>query len=117
MSIQEVADQFYTYMQVAAYEKIYSELYSPDATSDETPGSDWEKAIGMEAIFEKGKKWNDIIEAIHGGTTEKPVIAGNYFSCLMTMDFTPKGGERTLLTEIGLYHVVDGKIVSEQFFY
>ncbi len=117
MTIQDVAAKFYEYMQQGAFEKIYTELYSPNATSEETPGSDWQKATGMNEIAEKGKKWNDTIEAMHGGTTEKPVIAGNYFTCFMTMDFTPKGGERTKMQEIGLYHVKDGKIVSEQFFY
>jgi hypothetical protein len=54
---------------------------------------------------------------MHGGTTENPVVAGHYFTCHMTMDFTPKGGQRTVMEEICLYKVKDGKIVSEQFFY
>ena len=53
---------------------------------------------------------------MHGGTTEKPVVAGNYFISRMTMDFTPKGGKRINMEEFGVYHVKDGKIVSEQFF-
>ena|SRR5579871_4692475 len=117
MTTQEVADKFYAYMQEGAFEKIYAELFSPDATSDETPGSDWEKAEGIAAIHEKGKKWGDMVEAMYGGTTGKPVVAGDYFISYMTMDFTPKGGTRTNMEEIGLYHVKNGKIVSEQFFY
>jgi hypothetical protein len=117
MTTKEVAAKFYEYMQQGAFEKIYAELFSPDATSDETPGSDWPKARGMQEIFEKGKKWNETIEAMHGGTTAEPVVAGNYFFAYMTMDFTPKGGEQTHMEEIGLYTVKDGKIVSEQFFY
>jgi len=35
----------------------------------------------------------------------------------MTMDFTPKGGPRTNMEEIGFYEVKDGKIISEKFFY
>ncbi|MCC6288302.1 MAG: nuclear transport factor 2 family protein [Chitinophagaceae bacterium] len=117
MTTQQVADKFYEYMQQGAFDKIYAELFSPDATSEETPGSDWTKATGMKEIHEKGKKWNDMIEAMHGGTTGKPVVAGDYFTSFMTMDFTPKGGPRTNMEEIGLYKVKDGKIVSEQFFY
>lgn len=104
-------------MQVGAFDKIYTELCSQDFSSEEAPGSDWPKAVGMEQIHEKGKKWNETIEAMHGGTCEKPVVAGNYFTCYMTMDFTPKGGERTNMEEIGFYTVKDGKIISEQFFY
>lgn len=117
MTTKEVAGKFYDYMQQGAFEKIYNELFSQDATSDESPGSDWKKAHGMKEIYEKGEKWRDAVEAMHGGTTEKPVVAGNYFTCYMTMDFTPKGGPRTNMEEIGLYTVKDGKIVSEQFFY
>jgi hypothetical protein len=117
MTTKEVAEKFHEYMNQGAFGKIYGELYSPDATSEEAPGSGWEKATGMAEIEEKGKKWNLTMEEIHGGTTEKPVVAGNYFTCYMTMDFTPKGGPRTNMEELGLYKVKDGKIVSEQFFY
>ncbi|MBX2932994.1 MAG: nuclear transport factor 2 family protein [Ferruginibacter sp.] len=117
MTTQEVANRFYEYMQQGAFDKIYSELYSKDATSDESPGSDWGTAKGMDEIFEKGKKWADTVQEMHGGTTGKPLVAGNYFTCYMTMDFTPKGGERTNMEEIGFYEVKDGKIISEKFFY
>ena len=117
MTTQEVATQFHQYMQEGAFEKIYNELFSPTATSEETPGSNWGKATGMNEIFEKGKKWNETIQEMHSSSTGEPVVAGDYFACYMMMDFTPKGGPRTNMTEIGLYRVKDGKIVSEQFFY
>lgn len=117
MTIQQIADKFYDYMQVGAFDKIYEELYSKDAESKEAPGSPWPGVKGMDAIHEKGKKWNEGLQEMHGGTTAKPQVAGNYFSCFMTMDITPKGGERMNFEEIGMYQVKDGKIVSEQFFY
>ena len=117
MTTKELAAKFYEYMQQGAFEKIYNELFSKDATSDETPGSDWQKAKGMDEIRIKGKKWNETVEAMHGGSTGEPMVAGNYFTCYMTMDFTPKGGARTTMEEIGFYEVKDGKIISEQFFY
>ncbi len=117
MTTTDVATQFFEYMQVGAFDKIYAELFHQDATSEEAPGSDWGKAKGMKEIEEKGKKWNDTIETMHGGSTEKPIVAGDYFTCYMTMDFTPKGGSRIMMNEIGLYKVENGKIVSEQFFY
>ncbi|MBN8790313.1 MAG: nuclear transport factor 2 family protein [Terrimonas sp.] len=117
MTTQEVAGKFYDYMQQGAFTKIYTELYSSDATSEEAPGSDWPKASGLKEMEEKGKKWNDMISEMHGGTTDRPVIAGDYFTCFMTMDYTGKDGKRVNMEEIGLYRVKDGKIVSEQFFY
>jgi hypothetical protein len=117
MTTKEVAAKFYEYMQQGAYQKIYDELYSPDAVSEETPGSDWAIARGMKAIHEKGKKWQDLTEEMYGGTTGVPAVAGNYFTCYMTMDFKPKGGPRATMEEIGFYEVKDGKIISEKFFY
>ena len=117
MTTQEVANKFYEYMQQGAFDKIYGELCSPKATSEEAPGSDWPKAQGMEAIHEKGKKWNESLEEMHGGSTEQPIVGGDFFARRMTMDFTPKDGPRTNMEEIAVYKVKDGKIVSEQFFY
>ena len=118
MTTQEVADKFHEYMQTGDFEKIYSELYSEDCVSKEAPSNtDWQDAHGMAAIYEKGKKWNEGIEEMHGGTTEQPRVAGNYFTSFMTMDFTPKGGQRMSFGEIDFYEVRDGKIISEQFFY
>ena len=117
MTTQDVAAKFYEYMQQGAFDKIYAELFSEHATSEEAPGSDWGKANGMNEIREKGKKWNETVEEMFGGTTDKPIIAGDYFTSYMTMDFKPKGAERTTMKEIGLYRVKNGKIVSEQFFY
>jgi len=116
MTTKEVAEKFYAYMQQGAFDKIYSELYSQDATSEEAPGSDWPPAKGMKELREKGKKWNETVEAMHGGSTAEPVVAGNYFTCYMTMDFTRKDGLRINMEEIGVYKVKNGRIVSEQFF-
>ena len=117
MTTQEVASKFYAYMQQGAFDKIYAELFSENATSEETPGSDWKIAHGMQEIHEKGNKWREMTEEMYGGTTAEPVVAGTYFSCFMTMDYKPKGAERTNMEEIGVYKVENGKIISEQFFY
>lgn len=117
MTTQEIANKFYEYMQQGAFNKIYAELYNKDATSEETPGSDWPKATGMKEIEEKGKRWNEMVKEMHGASTGTPVVAGDYFTCFMTMDYTRKDGNRIDMQEIGLYRIKNGKIISEQFFY
>jgi len=54
---------------------------------------------------------------VHGGYTNAPQVAGNFFSCVMGMDVTLKGQPRMKLDEIAVYEVRDGKIVLEQFFF
>jgi hypothetical protein len=44
-------------------------------------------------------------------------VAGEFFSVVLKQDVTFKGKPRITLEEIGVFHVQDGKIVKEQFFY
>lgn len=116
MTTQEVADRFYALDQKQDFQTIYAELYSPDAKSIEPEHSGWGSVQGMDAIHEKGKKFSETIEEMHGGFTNAPIVAGNFFACVMGFDATIKGKGRVKMEEIALYEVKDGKIVSEQFF-
>jgi ketosteroid isomerase-like protein len=72
---------------------------------------------GIDAIKKKGEDWNQMVQEVHGGWSSEPLVAGNYISVAMGMDVTMKDGKRNKMDEIALYHVKDGKIVKEQFFY
>lgn len=118
MTTQEVANRFNELAQSNNWEAILTELYSADAESIEPEGAVGLTSVkGMPAIVEKAKQFNESIEEIHGGWCSEPVVGGSYFSVSMGMDVTFKGMGRINMAEICLYHVVDGKIVSEQFFY
>lgn len=117
MTTQEIAARFYELVQAGDFETIYNELFSPDAKSIEPASGMLPSVEGMEAIREKGKKWHEMVEAMHGAYTNAPIVAGNHFACAMGMDITLKGSPRHQLDEIAVYTVQDGKIISEQFFY
>jgi len=72
---------------------------------------------GLAAIYEKGRQFGAMLEAVHGGSVSEPVIAENWFSIALAMDVTMKGRGRMNMSEIAVYRVRDGKIVLEQFFY
>ena len=120
MTTKEVATRFMELAKENKYDDIQDELYAADAESVE-PASGAEmgmsNAKGMEAIKEKGKKFNEMVEEMHGGYTSEPVIGGNHFSVAMGMDITMKGAGRMNMDEIAVYEVKDGKIAREQFFY
>jgi hypothetical protein len=121
MTTQQIADRFYQLSQQNDWGTIQSELFSDDAESIE-PAHMADKgalvnAKGREALIEKGKKFQESTEELHGGFSGKPIVAGNHFAVAMGIDATMKGMGRSKMEEIALYEVKDGKIVKEQFFY
>jgi len=118
MTTQEVAKRLVELCRTGDWETAQKELYAEHATSTEATDDFGPRMVqGMEAIREKGKKWAGMVEDLHGATVSEPVISDDHFAISMQMDITYKGGPRTKDTELCVYGVKDGKIVSEQFFY
>ncbi len=119
MTTQEVANKLVEYCRTGNFEDAYKELYSPDAVSIEMEGAVGypHRSEGMEAIQEKGKQWNSMVEQFYGMEVSDPIVAGDHFTCSMSMDIKMKGRERAKDAELAMFKVKDGKIVSEQFFY
>lgn len=118
MTTQDVANRFNELAQSGNWEQIQTELYAGNAKSIEPEHSPGMKsAEGMDAIKAKGKQFGEMVEEMHGGYSNEPIVAGNYFAVSMGMDVTMKGMGRMKMDEIALYEVKDGKIVKEQFFY
>jgi hypothetical protein len=118
MTTQEVANRFNELAQTGQWEQIQNELFADNAVSIEPPGSQGLQSVeGLSAIKEKGKRFSEMVEEMHGGYSTPPVVGGRFFSVAMGMDCTMKGMGRQKMDEIALYEVKDGKIVREQFFY
>ena len=118
MTTQEVANRFQELAKENQWDKIQEELFADNAASIEPPGSPGLQSVeGIDAIKEKGRKFGEMVEEMHGGYTSAPIVGGRYFSVAMGMDCTMKGMGRQKMDEIALYEVKDGKIVKEQFFY
>ncbi|ATL48013.1 hypothetical protein COR50_13025 [Chitinophaga caeni] len=120
MKIQEIADRLVELCNRGEFEKALEELYSKDAESIElydTPGFP-KVTKGLDNLFDKSRRFNEIVQEFHSCEVGKPVIAGNSFSVVLSLDATykdPKMG-RNKMDEICVYVVKDGKIVSENFF-
>ena len=114
----EVAARFNELAKEGKWDQIQNELFAENAKSIEPPNSPGMQSVeGLDAIRQKGKQFNEMVEEMHGGYSSEPLVAGNHFSVAMGMDVTMKGMGRTKMDEIALYEVKDGKIVIEQFFY
>ena len=118
MSVKEIAKKLKKYCDKGEFETAQRELFAKEAISIEPSASNgFEKeAHGLNAILEKGKKWKQMVSESHAMEISDPMIAGNSFALTMRMDVTMKQGGRMDMTELCVYHVKDGKIISEQFF-
>lgn len=117
MTTVEIANRLVELCRQGDFGTAQKELFADDAVSIEPHAtSEFEKETkGLDAIVKKGEKWQSMVEESHGGTVSEPLMADSSFAVTMMMDVTMKGGQRMKMTELCIYHVKDGKIVSEQF--
>ncbi|SLN41283.1 SnoaL-like domain protein [Roseivivax jejudonensis] len=96
-------------------------LYAADAVSVEAaamPGTDSREAKGLDAIRGKHAWWSENME-MTGGEVLGPYPHGDDRFAVV---FRAQGRERATgnsfeMEEVGVYHVANGKIVREEFFY
>ncbi len=117
MTTQEVADRFYELALQGNFDQIQTELFDENVKSIEPANTPWQTVQGLDKVQEKAKQWQNTVEEMHGGYTNKPQVAGNFFVSTMGMDVTVKGQGRLKMDEVAVYEVNDGKIVLEQFFF
>jgi hypothetical protein len=120
MSTEAIAKRLVELCREGKYEQAQRELYAKDAVSIEPEGLPPGMPVnvkGLEAIHEKTRHFQAAVEEVHSSRVSDPVVAGNWFSCEMTLDVTMKEAGRRVMSEICVYHVKDGKVDREQFFY
>jgi len=117
MTTKHIADRLVSLCREGKWEAAQTELYAADAISIEPDASpEFQKETkGLPAIIKKGHKFTSMVEAKHSLEVSDPVVAGNSFACIMHIDVTMKGQGRMDMTELCVYVLKDGKIISEQF--
>ncbi len=117
MKTNEIAERLIALCREAKWEAAQKELYASDAVSIEAAATPVfaKETMGLAAIIEKGRKFDAMIEKMHALVVSEPLVADNSFACTMSLDVTMKGQPRMQMSELCVYEVKDGKIVSEQF--
>lgn len=118
MSTKEIAARLVELCKKGDFETAQSELFADDVVSIEpyaTPDFEQETK-GKQAVKEKGDKWNSMVETMHNMEVSDPLVADNSFACTMRMHVTMKEKGEWDMTELCVYEVKDGKIISERFF-
>lgn len=117
MTTQEVADRLVSLCREGKNMEAITELYADDVVSIEPNGAPQKEVKGKEGVLAKDKMFFEMVEEVHSANTSDPVVGDNYFAVSMGMDLTMKGGMRMQMDEVALYHVKDGKIAKEEFFF
>jgi|ERR1700730_2465761 hypothetical protein len=118
MTTKEIASRLVELCRKGEFETAQKELFSKDVLSIEpqaSPGFEKETK-GLDAIVEKGHKFNAMLEKMHALTVSEPLIGTNSFALTMRMDATMKERGHMDMTELCVYQVKDGKVISEQFY-
>jgi hypothetical protein len=118
MTTTEIANRLVELCSKGDFESAQKELFANDAVSIEPNASPaFEKeTVGLDAIIEKGHKWSEMVEEYHGMQVSQPLVGEGSFAVTMNMSVTLKEKGKMEMTELCVYNVKDGKIVSEQFF-
>ena len=117
MKIDDIASNFVQWRNDNDAMRLRMELYSPDIESTEEGNmTEIGRVKGMEGLKKKGQGLSQYFE-VHDIKASDPVVADNWFSVKFEIDTTDKiSGNRSILSEIGVYNVQDGKIVKEHYF-
>jgi SnoaL-like domain len=118
MTTNEIAARLASLCQQGGFETAQKELFAKDAVSIEphaTPAFEKETK-GLDAILKKGARWNAMVRETHGITVSDPLVAAHSFALTMRIQATMKERGFMDMTELCVYQVKDGKIVSEEFF-
>ena len=118
MKTQQIAERLAELCNKGNFEQAQKELFAEDAISIEPhAAAGFEKETkGLNAILEKGKKFQSLIEETHSCKASTPIVVGDVIALGLFMDVTMKGQKRTPMNELIVYKVKNGKIISEQFF-
>ncbi len=121
MNAMEIGKRLVAHANAHRSDLAVDELYDEHIVSIEpaTPDGTTPNSVqGIDAIRAKHAAWFDA-NTVHGEAAEGPYVGheADKFAVRFNVDLTPKGGERVQLEEMGVYTVLDGKIVKEEYFY
>jgi len=118
MTTKQIAERLADLCRKGDFETAQKELFSNDAVSIEpyaTPEFAKETK-GLTSILEKGEKWGAMVEKTNKLEVSSPVVAENAFAFTMHLDVNMKGRGNLDISELCVYKVKDGKIITEEFF-
>lgn len=119
MTLMEIANELVAGCREGREAENLTKLYAPGAVSVEAADQGNGREVqGIDAIRGKHEWWASAFE-VTGGSTSDPFPHGeDRFAVIFEVQGQSKeSGEAFDMKEVAVYHVADGKIVREEFFY
>ncbi len=119
MTLKEIAEELVAGCREERTRENLDKLYAPDAVSVEPSDmGGGRETVGLAAIHGKHDWWEANFE-VPSLTVQGPFLHGDdRFAVVFELETVNKAnGERRKDREVGVYHVEDGKIVREEFFF
>lgn len=121
MTTQEVANRYCELANQNKWPEILEELCGEELINKE-PEHVIARGIptittGLENVKAKGIANRAMIEAVHSQHCSEPLVAGDFFTVVLSRDVTYKGRPRMHREELGVFQLREGKIIAEEFFY
>ena len=118
LTTSQIAERFNELAQQEKWFEIQDEFFAENIRSIDPVGSPYfGYAEGRVAVRKKGEDFVKQVEAFHGASTSKPLVAENHFAVTRFVDITTRQHGRIQINQLMIYEVKDGQIVVEQFFY
>ncbi|MGH7130691.1 MAG: SnoaL-like domain-containing protein [Phycisphaerales bacterium] len=113
-SPREVGERLVALANAGKIQQVEDELWSPNIVSIEGFGQAFH---GRKAVEAKNRGWYDQND-VAGFAAEGPFVGATGFAIKMKIQVREKAtGKITDMNEIGVYTVLNGKIVQEEFMY
>ena len=119
MTIQTIANRLHALVEAGDYFTAYDELFHPEAKALEPQLAEMGmgEVTGVTAIKEKVGMLSENIASLNSRELSTPIVTESHIAFTNIVDATMKDGSGFQLSEICLYKVEDGKIISEEFIY
>lgn len=111
---EEIGRSLVELFNAGKFKEVEQKWWAPSIVSVEGFGMAW---AGKKAVTEKNEGWGKDNHVL-GAAADGPYIGASGFSVKFKIEVQERAtGKRTVMEEIGVYDVEDGKIVREEFMY
>ncbi|WGH79694.1 nuclear transport factor 2 family protein [Jannaschia ovalis] len=120
MDMREIARELVAGCREGRETANLEKLYAPDAVSVEAVdmGEQGRETRGLEGIRGKHQWWESNFEVLKNDVSDPMPHGDDRFAVIFEVKTKNReSGDVDDMKEVGVYHVADGKIVREEFFY